>query len=597
MELKLKREGEAPAEPHSAGGDQTSSTAHRPGSRTHLGPVASAGAARLNMGCAAPGAAQEDLRPPHALTRRDALKALLALPLTALPGCSPQSTFTGEVVGASAALGHRIRELASLEIKSLPAQTTDTLIVGGGLAGLAAGWRLQKAGRSDFVLLEVEPHPGGTACSGKSDVSAYPWGAHYVPTPGPDNPALLEILRELGAIESQRDDGKLVFAEQVLCREPEERVFQNGQWHEGLYPGDGASEADLSELKRFQLEIDRWVAWRDSEGRRAFALPLANCSRDEQVQQLDRIAMSDWMNQNRFTSPRLKWLVDYSCRDDYGSKAADISAWAGLFYFASRQPAPGAESAPLLTWPEGLGRIAGHLADSLGNRIQTRTPVLRVEPASDGALNVAAWSSVENKLIRWTARHVILAIPQFVIPYVVPSLPDERKNVCRAFEYGSWLVANVHLKGRPANVGFEPAWDNVTVDSQSLGHVTATHQTGRDHGPTVWTWYLPPTDRPPREAREWLQALTWHQAAEIVVRDLEIPHPDIRGLIARLDVMKWGHAMIRSKPGFIWGQDRERAAAPWNNIHFAGTDLSGIPLCEEAIHHGVRAADEVLSQS
>ena len=208
-----------------------------------------------------------------------------------------------------------------------------------------------------------------------------------------------------------------------------------------------------------------------------------------------------------------------------------------------------------------------------------------------------AWSSAENRLVRWTARHAILAIPQFVVPYVVPSLPDERKKSCRAFEYGSWLVANVHLRGRPANVGFEPAWDNVSVDSHSLGYVTATHQTGRDHGPTVWTWYLPLTDRPPHEAREWLQGLTWEQSAEIVVRDLEIPHPEIRDLITRLDVMKWGHAMIRSKPGFIWGQHRERAAAPWSNIHFAGTDLSGIPLSEEAIHHGVRAADEVLSQS
>ncbi|HVJ69843.1 MAG TPA: hypothetical protein VM510_17830, partial [Caulifigura sp.] len=159
------------------------------------------------------------------------------------------------------------------------------------------------------------------------------------------------------------------------------------------------------------------------------------------------------------------------------------------------------------------------------------------------------------------------------------------------------LVANVHLKSRPANVGFEAAWDNVIVDSQSLGYVTATHQTGRDHGPTVWTWYLPLTDGPARESRQWLQGLSWEQAAEIVVRDLEIAHPEVRKLITRLDVMKWGHAMVRSKPGFIWGPDREQAAAAWNGIHFAGTDLSGIPLCEEAVWQGVRAADEVLSSS
>jgi protoporphyrinogen oxidase len=532
-----------------------------------------------------------------ALTRRDALKALLALPLASLPGCSPPPLFTGEIVGASASLGHRVRDLAIIDIKSLPAQSIDTLIVGGGLAGLSAGWQLQKAGRLDFVLLEVEPGPGGTATSGRSDVSAYPWGAHYVPTPGPDNPALLEILREIGVIESQAAGGTPVFAEQFLCREPEERVYHNGQWQEGLYLADGASEEEVAELKRFQQEVDRWVAWHDGEGRRAFTLPLARCSPAEEVTQLDRISMSEWMNRNKFTSPRLNWLVDYSCRDDYGTKAVDTSAWAGLFYFGSRQAAPGVESAPLLTFPEGLGRIVNHLAGKLGDRIHTGAPVLRVEPAADGSIDVVAWSSAEKQLVRWSARHVIIAIPQFVVPYVVPSLPDERKAISRAFEYGSWLVANVHLNGRPSNVGFEPAWDNVIADSPSLGYVTATHQSGRDHGPTVWTWYLPLTDRPPREAREWLQGLTWDQAARIVVKDLEIAHPDVRALITRLDVMKWGHAMVRSRPGFIWGPHRDQAAAPWNNIHFAGTDLSGIPLCEEAIYHGVRAADEVLMQS
>ena len=37
-----------------------------------------------------------------------------------------------------------------------------------------------------------------------------------------------------------------------------------------------------------------------------------------------------------------------------------------------------------------------------------------------------------------------------------------------------------------------------------------------------------------------------------------------------------------------------RAAAPFGPIHFASTDLSGVALCEEAVYHGVRAAEEAL---
>ncbi len=460
---------------------------------------------------------------------------------------------------------------------------------------MSAAWRLHHRGLSDFTLLEVEPRPGGTAAFGETPLTRYPWGAHYVPTPGPGNPELLAILKELGAITSVTAEGTPVFAEECLCREPEERVFQGGEWIEGLYPALDASAEDLAEQKRFQQEIDRLVMWRDSEGRRAFTLPLARCSRDPEILKLDQISIAEWLDQNRFMSERLRWLVDYSCRDDYGTRLEETSAWAGLFYFASRQPDAGQPSAPLLTWPEGLGRIARHLAEVAGARLRTGLAVLRVDPRSDGQIDVVAWSAERESLVRWKAARVILAIPQFIVPYVIPALPEERRQACRAFEYGAWLVANVHLSGRPANVGFEPAWDNVIHKSPSLGYVTATHQTGRDHGPTVWTWYLPVSDRPAREGREWLQGLTWEQAAEMVIRDLEIAHPDLRPLVTRVDVMKWGHAMVRSRPGFLWGPHREQAAGAWNGIHFAGTDLSGIPLCEEAVHHGVRAADEVLA--
>ncbi len=57
--------------------------------------------------------------------------------------------------------------------------------------------------------------------------------------------------------------------------------------------------------------------------------------------------------------------------------------------------------------------------------------------------------------------------------------------------------------------------------------------------------------------------------------------------------MRWGHAMIRPKPGFVWGDARRAAAEPFRGVHFAHSDLSGVALFEEAFHHGCRAAEEV----
>jgi monoamine oxidase len=110
----------------------------------------------------------------------------------------------------------------------------------------------------------------------------------------------------------------------------------------------------------------------------------------------------------------------------------------------------------------------------------------------------------------------------------------------------------------------------------------------------VFTWYDALCHDPARVARQRLLDMTWNEAAEKVVRDLETAHPEIRSRVERLDVMKWGHAMVRPRIGFVWSPARRQASQPLGPIHFAGTDLSGVALCEEAVFHGVRAAEEVL---
>ena len=54
------------------------------------------------------------------------------------------------------------------------------------------------------------------------------------------------------------------------CRDPEERVFYKGRWYEGLYLHVGASEEDKGQYAEFQKQVDFWVNWRDSQGKRAF---------------------------------------------------------------------------------------------------------------------------------------------------------------------------------------------------------------------------------------------------------------------------------------------------------------------------------------
>lgn len=534
------------------------------------------------------------------MNRRELLTGFLGFSAAWGTGCgrgAPRLPESGEIVGASEAIGHRIRDGARPTPAADQWEQTDVVIVGGGVAGLSAARQLRKASCDRFVLLELETQPGGTSRSGTNRGLAHPWGAHYLPVPMAENVALIDLLDEMSLLEGRDDQGAPIVAEQFLCRDPEERLFADGIWHEGLFPDAITTADDRQQFAAFQNELNHWVAWRDARGRRAFAIPVTTASDDVTVTELDRYSMAEWLAEHRFTSPRLHWLVDYACRDDYGLTVAHTSAWAGLFYFASRVREPGTEAQPLMTWPEGNGRLVAHMSHLVKDRVRLGFAVTEVIPVTTeqhSGVDVIACNHDQTVVRGWHARRVIFAAPQFLARHLVREYRNEGPAAAAEFSYGAWMVANLHLEKRPREPGFPLAWDNVIADSPSLGYVVSTHQQGIDHGPTVWTYYYPLCEEDSRAARQRLLSLGWSEWAEIALSDLERAHPDLRPLVQRLDVMRWGHAMVRPHPGFLFGGGRDRCRQTFRNVHFAHSDLSGIPLFEEAFDQGNRAAAEVL---
>ena len=95
---------------------------------------------------------------PSGLTRRELLTAMLGAPVLASLGCQTKSIPSkGELLSPDYSLGHRLRDGIDLSNVSANHQHK-AIIVGGGMAGLAAAWRLQRAGTTDFVVLELEQH-------------------------------------------------------------------------------------------------------------------------------------------------------------------------------------------------------------------------------------------------------------------------------------------------------------------------------------------------------------------------------------------------------------------------------------------------------
>lgn len=530
------------------------------------------------------------------LSRRELIAAFLGTPL-ALAACrsKPKSLPDGEIVGQSATRGHVLREGRVFDPPPDNWERTKVAIIGGGIAGLTAAWELRKHNFNDLVLLELEKEAGGTSTSGRGEPVGYPWGAHYLPVPFKENEGIISLLDEMSLTEGRDGQGEVIIKEQFLCREPEERVFFKGRWYEGLYLNVGASEGDKRQYEAFQKEIDRYVNWRDARGRRAFVVPVEQCSDDAVVTGLDKISFAEWLRQNGLTSERLLWYCDYACRDDYGLRLDQTSAWAGLFYFCSRVRKSGVESQPFITVPEGNGQFVDHFVSKAGDSIRRSWMVVSVVPTANG-VDVVCMANGELRGIH--CGKVIYASPMFTAPYVIRGFREDAPFAAADFQHNAWFVANLHLRDRPKprfQKDFPLAWDNVIYDSPSLGYVNATHQKGIDHGPTIWTYYYPMCED--REGRTTLFNYSREQLADVCLTDLARAHPDIYDLCERLDVMRWGHAMISPRPNFIWSGVREKAARSYRNIHFAHADLGGVALFEEAFHHGKRAAAEITAET
>lgn len=495
---------------------------------------------------------------PTKLTRRAASAALIGL---TAKGDTP---IAGGFVFESQTAGHAIRDRHAL---STPRRTVNTpvVIVGGGMAGLSAAWWLDKHGFRDFVVLELEKEAGGNSRFGQNEVSAYPWGAHYLPVPNVGAELVRELCTELGLYADGRWD------ERWLCHAPQERLFLHGRWQEGLEPDIGLTAEDRRQFKAFDERI------REFRATGQFRIPMATGAPADSP--LDKLSFRQWLTDNGFKSPYLHWLADYSTRDDYGANTAETSAWAGIHYFASREHE---EKGPL-TWPEGNGWLLRRLLQKLGKYVTAGKPVVRI------AREKNRWQ-VQTADVLYNADIVIYAAPAFLLPYLDPTVPP-----VKTMTWSPWLVANLTLHRMPEEKGGEPAWDNVIYGSPSLGYVVSTHQNVQIRTEkTVLTYYFALSGAPPAQARRDLLAADWHSWKERILADLQRPHRDIRNCVSRIDIFRNGHAMVRPSPGFLANKERKSWENGRERFFWASADVSGFSIFEEAQYRGVTAARRAL---
>ncbi len=558
------------------------------------------------------------------LNRRQCLGASLGAAWAA-SGCErtapSASSAQGGFAGGQPERGHWLRDrLQSGKPWPQPDKvfTTRVLIAGGGVAGLAAARALRLRGVEDFALLEMEDSAGGNSRGGQLGGLDCPLGAHYLPLPGDNAPEVQDLLEELGL--RQRVAGRWQYDDRHLCHSPQERLYFQGEWQEGLLPLNGVGAETLAQYRGFAALVEQ------ARTAAHWTLPVQN--RPPALVQSTLAAMTfiAYLDQHGLTDPHLRWYLDYCCRDDYGAGIATVSAWAGIHYFASRHGfhVPGAEAAEregLLTWPEGNAWLTRRLTAPLGERLHTGRVVVRITHNKKG-VEVDALNTATQTLERWQAQRAVVALPIFVAARVVQNPPDVLREAARQVVYAPWLVANIHLHSalhdRP---GAAPSWDNVLFDgvdglpsAEGLGYVDATHQRLQaQSGATVLTHYRALGDFSAAASgaglpvgaagRSWLLNRPWASWRDQILAELSVAHPDLVAKTTAVDITRYGHAMAVPTPnangqiGF-WPSSNMRKqlsktehlpARPtlvWERLHFAHSDWAGYSVFEEAFTAG-----------
>lgn len=538
-----------------------------------------------------------------------------------LAGCGPDPASVahigGSFTGVGMERGHRLRDRTPLAAPSVQ-RRTQVLVLGGGVAGLAAARALRQQGLDDFAVLELEDQAGGNARAGRLGGMACPLGAHYLPVPGDGAPEVQELLEELGL--RQRVAGRWQYDERHLCHSPQERLFLHGAWQEGLLPLQGVGTQTLAQYGRFAALVAQ------AQSAAHWTLPALATPPAALQRTLAAMRFDTYLDRQGLDDPYLRWYLDYCCFDDFGAGIATVSAWAGVHYFASRHGFhPAGEAGPeregVLTWPEGNAWLTRRLAAPLGERLHTGRVVLRVVNGRE-AVEVDVLDASTGAVERWRARAAIVALPVFVAARVLQDAPDFLHQATARTVYAPWLVANLQVRGPLHDPpGAAPSWDNVIYASPSdwgagLGYVDAMHQSLRPvPGDTVLTHYRAlgglGGGAVGQAGRQWLAQQSWGAWRDAILAELAQAHPDLAAKTLRIDITRYGHAMAVPTPRDngqigLWPLStlREqlsksqrlrsgglpRPVRAWGRLRFAHSDWAGYSVFEEAFTAGHAAA-------
>ena len=450
------------------------------------------------------------------------------------------------------------------------------IVIGAGLAGLAAAWELEQAG-ADVVVLEARTRPGGRVLT----------------------------LREGLAPGLSVEAGAMVFSDSYQHLRRYVRLFNVPHASLDSPAIRGAGEATIYHLrgKRIRRDTDGTADWPfelTAEERamglggivNKYLLPVLNEADDgpvpytlpQWVLPYDRMTLSE-LAASRGASPGAVELIQSALwfTDARKNCSAAESLLADLSLFYRGQNGYG--------FPQGVDSLPKAFATRLSKRIRYGVAVVRIGQSREGAEVIAR---AGGEMERLTADRVVCAIPFTVLRHleIDPPLSPEKHTVVNGLNYQP--VTRVFLQMR------ERFWESEGVKGGAMtdlpvgqvqeNPIFTTPETGQR---TILEAHV----RGAGTAK--LDAMDEDQRQRFILAEMNRVHPGVAnyyegGLSKAWQQDPWSRGAFSSfRPGQMtdW---LPTIARPEGRIHFAGEHTSIYPATMEgAIESGVRAAREI----
>jgi glycine/D-amino acid oxidase-like deaminating enzyme len=469
------------------------------------------------------------------LTRREffGLATAAAAFSGAAPPSSQDSRIPARFIGDAFERGHHWLTPDPEKLRVDHKHKARVVIVGGGIAGVVAAWRLLEAGIDDLVLLELEDKAGGLARSGMMGKTVVPFGGVMMaPTDGPVSPAVKKALE--------------------LANVDRERVV----WFPGYAALDIGSVAGSA---------SRAVRGPDS---RPF----------QEV--FDSINVSDLLPAGESGAKAREFAARW-CLGRFGARTADMSADAFWRDVGKRTR----KTIQTLVIPGSGASLLSPMLARIGARfLPARVAVLvKSEPA--GAL-VRAVDARDASVTDYAAEAVVLSVPPFIARKITPALRERDRDLPLP-ETTPWLVTAFQVSEWPLGVDSRTAIHQASDERAAM----IVHAGAPPDAVIVTQRPFPATVANP--ARMFLRDLDPEDARDWSFRELENVFPGLRRITRSVDLWRVGHGSIRPAPGYAT-KIAPRIREPLGRIHPCGADYTGLPSIESAIEDGVRGAEGIL---